>query len=326
MRSVVTGGAGFIGSHLIEALVRRGDEVVCIERAGASRRWLGDLPVTWVACGVQDEAALSAAFAGADVVFHLAGLTEARSAREFHTVNAEGTEHVLRAATRHNGHAPHVILMSSLAATGSCQNGEPLGPDTAPLPLSPYGQSKLEAEVLMHGYADRVPGTIVRLTSVYGPRERGVLKFFKLVHRGIALGVGSWDRQISMIYVKDVVQGLLAVASRQMTGIRPYCLAHPEIVSWRGFAAAVGAALQRHPRLISLPAAAARIVAVGAELCASLQGTAAVLNRGRVRELTQRSWVCDATRAIRELGFNPQFPIARGVPATATWYREAQWL
>ena len=326
MRSVVTGGAGFIGSHLIEELVRRGSEVVCVERPGASRRWLRGLDLTWVECGVQDEAALATALAGADVVFHLAGLTEARSAREFHTVNTEGTEHVLRAAARHNGHAPHVILMSSLAAIGSCQNGEPLGPDTAPRPLSAYGQSKLEAEVLMHGYADRVPGTIVRLTSVYGPRERGVLKFFKLVQRGIALGVGPWDRQVSMIYVKDVVQGLLAVADRQVKGIRTYCLAHPETVSWRSFAAAVGAALHRHPLLVSLPVAAARIVALGAELCAALQGTAAVLNRGRVRELTQHSWACDASRAVCELGFNPEFPIARGVPATAAWYREAQWL
>lgn len=326
MRSVVTGGAGFIGSHLIEALVRRGADVVCVERPGASRRWLGDLDLQWVECGIQDEAALSAAFAGADVVFHLAGLTEARSAREFHAVNTEGTEHVLRAAARHNGHAPHVILMSSLAATGSCKNGEPLGPETAPQPLSAYGQSKLEAEILMHAYADRVPSTIVRLPSVYGPRERGVLKFFRLVQRGIALGIGSWDRELSMIYVEDVVQGLLAIAQRDVSGIRTFCLAHPEIISWRSFAAAVGEALNRRPWLLALPAAAARMVAIGAELAAAARGCAAVLNRGRVRELTQQRWVCDATRAIREIGFNPRFPIALGVPVTAAWYREAQWL
>lgn len=326
MRSVVTGGAGFIGSHLIEALVSRGADVVCVERPGASPRWLRGLTVGWAECGVQDEDRLTAAFDGADVVFHLAGLTEARSAAEFHAVNTVGTEHVLRAAARHGGAAPHVILMSSLAAVGSCTNGEPLLPETAPRPLSPYGQSKLEAEILMHAYADRVPGSIVRLSSVYGPRERGVLKFFKLVQRGVALGIGSWDRELNMIYVDDVVQGLVAIAARDVRGVRTFCLAHPEIISWRSFAAAVGRALNRRPRLISLPAAGAWVVALGAELCAGVRGCAAVLNRGRVRELTQQRWVCDVTRAVREVGFNPRFPIARGVPATAAWYREARWL
>jgi nucleoside-diphosphate-sugar epimerase len=326
MRAVVTGGAGFIGSHLIEELVRRDADVVCVERSGASHRWLEGVNVDWAGCGVQDEGALARVFAGADVVFHLAGLTEARSAAEFHAVNTEGTETVLRAAAHYNRRAPHVILMSSIAAVGPCKNGAPLSPETAPFPLSAYGQSKLEAEILMHAYADRVPGTIVRLPSVYGPRERGVLKFFRLVQRGVALGIGSWDREMSMIYVKDVVAGLLAIAEHRPSGMRTYCLAHPEVVSWRAFAAVVGQALQRQPLLVSFPAALARVVALGAELAARVQGCAAVLNRGRVRELTQQRWVCDAGRAVRELAFQPQFPIARGVPATAAWYREAQWL
>src|SRR5207245_1084710 len=79
MRAVVTGGAGFIGSHLIEALVARGDEVVCVERPGAPRRWLEGLDLSYRDSGLDNERALSAAFAGADVVFHLAGLTEARA-------------------------------------------------------------------------------------------------------------------------------------------------------------------------------------------------------------------------------------------------------
>jgi nucleoside-diphosphate-sugar epimerase len=326
MRAVVTGGAGFIGSHLIEALACRGAEVVCVERPMASRRWLEGINLDWMDCGVADESELSRAFAGADVVFHLAGLTEARSAEEFFHVNAEGTEHVLRAAAHHNERAPHVVLMSSLAAIGPCKNGAPLSPETAPYPLSAYGRSKLEAEVLMHAFGDRVPGTVVRLPSVYGPRERGVLKFFKLIQRGVALGIGSWDRELSMIYVQDVVHGLLAIAAQRVHGVRTYCLAHPEVISWRGFADTVGRSLHRRPMLISLPATVAHVVAVAAEACAALRGRAAVLNRGRVREMTQERWVCDPTRAMREVGFAPQFPTARGIPETAAWYREAQWL
>src|SRR2546426_12251915 len=171
MRAVVTGGAGFIGSHLIEALVQRGDEVVCVERPGASRRWLDELDVCYRDSGLEDVAQLAAALSGADVVFPLAGLTEARSPRDFYAVNTEGTARLFRAAAAHNGGAPRVVLMSSLAALGPCRNGDRLSPDTVPYPISHYGHSKLLAEAVAHAFADRVPATIIRPPSVYGPRR-----------------------------------------------------------------------------------------------------------------------------------------------------------
>src|SRR2546427_2980542 len=233
MRAVVTGGAGFIGSHLIEALVARGDEVVCVERPGAPRRWLEGLDLSYRDSGLDDERALSAAFAGADVVFHLAGLTEARTPADFYAVNTEGTARVLQAAARHNGAAPRVLVMSSLAAIGPCRNGDLLSPDTVPFPISHYGHSKLLAEAVAHAYADRVPTTIIRPPSVYGPRERGVLKFFRFVRRGLALTIGAWDRELSLIYVRDLVDGLIAAAVSNRAIGRTYCLAHPEPVTWR---------------------------------------------------------------------------------------------
>jgi len=149
---------------------------------------------------------------------------------------------------------------------------------------------------------------------------------FRLVRRGIALTVGSWDRQVSLIHVADVVQGLLAAADSPRAVHRTYCLAHPEPVTWRGFARAVGAALERDPILLSVPAPVAWATAVAAEACARLRRAAAILNRERVRELVQDRWVCDPSPAITELGFRPQYPVARGVPETAEWYREARWI
>lgn len=326
MRAVVTGGAGFIGSHLIEALVARGDEVVCVERPGASARWIADLPVTLETCGVHKVGALSPALDGADVVYHLAGLTEARSPEDFYLINTQGTECVLQAAARLGTRAPHVVLLSSLAATGPCRNGELLDPDTAPFPLSHYGHSKLLAECLMHAYADRVPSTVVRLASVYGPRERNVLMLFKLVQRGVAITVGSWDREVSVVYVRDVVDALIAIGARQAGINRTYCVAHPEPVTWRSFARAVGQALGRRPLLVSVPHPVARVVVRIAELCAAARRRAAMMNRDRLREMIQPRWVCDPSRAVEELGFRPAFAVAHGVAETARWYREAQWL
>jgi nucleoside-diphosphate-sugar epimerase len=326
MRAVVTGGAGFIGSHLIEALIDRGADVVCVERPGAPRRWVENLDLQWRDHGLEDRRALRRAVRGADVIFHLAGLTEARSPRDFYRVNTEGTARVLDAASSSGGGAPRLLLLSSLAAIGPCRNGDLLSASTVPHPLSHYGNSKLLAEAVVHGYRGRVPATILRLSSVYGPRERAVLTLFQLIRRGVALTVGGWDREISLLYVDDLVQALIAAAASTAAADRTFCIAHPRPVTWREFAAAAGRALGREPRLFSLPVWAAKSVAVAAEATARARGAAAVLNRGRVREMAQHRWVCDARPAIEELGFRPAWPVERGVAETATWYRSVGWL
>lgn len=326
MRAVVTGGAGFIGSHLIEALRARGDAVVCVERAGASKRWLEGLEIAYCDTGLEDQRGLVRACDGADVVFHLAGLTEARTPADYYAVNTEGTARVLRAAAAHDGSAPRVIVMSSIAALGPCRNGEPLSPMTVPFPISHYGRSKLLAEAVVHTYADRVPAVIIRPPTVYGPREKAVLKFFRLVRRGVALTIGPWDREVSLIYVRDLVQGLLAAGTQGPAVGRTYCLAHPEPVSWGRIVDVVGGILGRAPLRLSVPAPVGRAIALAAEGCAALRRTAAILNRERVRDLTQQRWVCDPSRAVAEIGFRPAYAVERGMAETAAWYREARWL
>jgi nucleoside-diphosphate-sugar epimerase len=326
MRAVVTGGAGFIGSHLIEHLLREGHEILCIERDGASTHWLDGLDIETVFGGVEDEPGLCRSLDGANVVFHLAGLTEARTPGDYYRVNTNGTATVLRAAAAQGANAPRVILMSSIAALGPCRNGDLLSPDTVPFPMSHYGHSKLLAEAVMHAWADRVPATVLRLPSVYGPREKAALTMFKLVHRGVALTVGDWDREFSLLYVKDLARGLLACAQTPVTEGRTYCMAHPEAVTWRSFATQIGEVVGRSPHLVSVPRSVARVIAVAAEAVASLRHRPAILNRERVREMTQQRWVCDPSRAMTDFGFAPEYPVRRGVAETTDWYRMEAWL
>ena len=326
MRAIVTGGAGFIGSHLIEELLARGHDVTCVERPGTGRGWIDGLKVGWEPIGLADVGELHRVLRGADVVFHLAALTEAVRPEHLYEVNTRGTGTVMEAAANWNGSAPRVILMSSLAACGPCQNGDRLTPDTVPFPLSRYGDSKLRAEAVVHAYADRVPATIVRLPSVYGPRERAILALFRMVSRGLALTIGGWEREASLIYVGDVVQGLLAAAGAHGASGRTYCLAHPVPVTWGDFAEATGDAVGRRPRLLSLRCGLARPIAVGCEWCARVRGRAAILNRDRVRELSQERWVCDPSRALDEIGFQPRFDISLGTRLTAGWYQREGWI
>ena len=129
-----------------------------------------------------------------------------------------------------------------------------------------------------------------------------------------------------MLYVRDAVQGLLEAGDTPRAAGRTYCVAHPEPVTWRSVADAIGRALHRKPRLVSVPVEVARLIAVLAEGCAKVRHAAAVLNRERVRELTQQRWVCDVSPAQRELGFAPEYPIGRGAAEAARWYEEERWL
>lgn len=325
MRAIVTGGAGFVGSHLIEALLARGDEVLCVERRGALRGWVAGLPVAFTDCGIDDADCLTRAFRGADVVYHLAALTQAAKPEEFDHVNALGTANVVEAASRQPV-APRVVFMSSLAALGPCRNGESLSAHSVPHPLSRYGQSKLAAEIVLHGAAARVPSVILRFSAIYGPRERGVLRFFQMVRRGVAVTVGGWDRELSLTYAADAVNALVAAGTSTRAPGRTYCIAHPEAVTWKAFARCVGRALHRKPWLISIAPGAARVVAIAAEEGARIKGRAAVLNRERVREVSQARWVCDPSAAMEEIGFRPAYPARAGARETADWYERAGWL
>jgi nucleoside-diphosphate-sugar epimerase len=326
MRAVVTGGAGFIGSHLIEALIERGDEVVCIERLGACKGWIKGLPVAWHPVGIEDEEAVRRITAGADVVFHLAALTEAVTPADLYRINTEGTARLLAGIEKNDEPRPRFVFLSSIAALGPCKNGENLNPKTIPFPLSHYGNSKLLAEAIVHAHAESVPSTIIRFSSVYGPRELAVLKFFQMVRHGAALTVGGWDREVSMLYVHDAVQSLIGAATSARTTGRTYCIAHPEVVTWRRFATVTGEVLGRRPVLMSVPTPVARVVAGVAELRARIRKHAAILNRDRVREICAPRWVCDPSRAIAEAGFRPRYSLERGIPETADWYRGMAWL
>jgi len=326
MRTVVTGAAGFVGSHLVEKLLARGDEVVCIERPGAGPGWIDGMDIEFHDCGLGNPALLRDLVCSAEVIYHLAALTEARTPAECFEVNTLGTANVLKAAAGCRGSTPRVVFMSSLAAVGPAPDGEELTADTVPRPLSHYGRSKLHAEAVIHAFADRVPSVICRCPAVYGPRDRVVLKLFRMVAKGFALTIGPWDREVSVIHAQDAADGLVAAGTEPGSPGRTYYLANPEPVTWGDFVLAIGRALDRRPFRFAVPVPAARPIALAAEGAAWLSRRAAVLNRDRVRELSQSRWVCNSIAALTEIGFQPRFSLETGVVDTAVWLRRNQWI
>jgi UDP-glucose 4-epimerase len=219
MRAVVTGGAGFIGSNLVDALVQRGDEVVVVDDLSSGKRENLNAAATFVDGDIRN--GIDAA--GAAVVFHLAAQADVQTSmrRPDHdaAVNVVGTVQVLEAARA----AGARVVFSS---TGGAIYGECDGParEDSPLePVSPYGIAKLCAEEYLRGW-NRIHGSghvVLRLANVYGPRqdsslEGGVAAIFleRLAHGDETLIFGDGLQTRDFVYVGDVVGALLAAADR----------------------------------------------------------------------------------------------------------------
>jgi nucleoside-diphosphate-sugar epimerase len=315
---LVTGGTGFIGSHLLEKLSALGEPVRCLLRRKAVPR---RLPASVEAAygDLTSGEGVEEAVRGADTVIHLAGVTKALAAGDYYAGNARATEMLARALA---GRAVRLVHVSSLAAIGPSRDGAPVDEDAQPRPLTNYGKSKLEAERIVRALAP--DAVIVRPPVVYGPRDTDVFQMLRSISKGWVLEIAGGERWFSAIYVKDLVEGLLA-ASRGAPG-RAYFLAHPQPVSWSELGAAAARIMARRPRVLRVPPRVAYAVGHYAEVWSHITRQPGILSREKVEEAQCRWWTCDTRRAAAELGFEAQTPLAAGLAETLAWYKEAGWL
>ncbi len=316
---LVTGGTGFIGSHLVEALCAQGQQVRCLVRrnrplpAGAEPAH-GDL--------VSGEG-LEEAVQGVDTVIHLAGVTKALSRNEYYAGNAGGTENLAKIVAK-SRYTIRLVYVSSLSAIGPGTEGAPVSEDAEPHPIGDYGKSKLEGEKIVRAL---LPGAvIVRPAVVYGPRDTDVFQLFKSISKGFALEMSGGERWAQAIYVKDLVEGLLAAARSPQGAGRAYFLAHAQAVSWTELRLVAAGIMRKQLRVIRIPAALAYTVGGCAELWSQLTRKPGIVSREKVREAMCRYWTCDTQRAKNELGFEAQTSLEAGMAATLAWYKEAGWL
>lgn len=322
MRAFVTGGTGFVGSHLVEALVRRGDHVTALVRSPHKADALRELGADLVPGDLHDMAALTRGAAGADVVYHVAGLVAARSETEFVAGNRDGTRNVVAAAA--SAGAPRFVFVSTMAAGGPAPRGHPLDGSEPPRPVTRYGRSKLAAEAEVR--ASPLEWTIVRPPMVYGPRDTEVLKVFRIARRGIAPVFGDGTQELSAVHAGDLAQALVAVASSPDTIGRTYYAAHPEVFTSAGFVRAVAHALGRTARVVPLPLGLARAALTVTEITARAAGRPTILTTDKAHEFFQPAWTGDPAPLARDAGWRAERNLERGLAETAAWYREHGWL
>jgi nucleoside-diphosphate-sugar epimerase len=319
MKALVTGGTGFIGSHLCEALVKRGYQVRCLSRKGSNLKWIENLNIEICRGDCEQRDSLSSSIRDADYIFHLAGITKARSEREFFAVNAAGTENLIASVAALNPSLKRFVLLSSLAASGPSTDGTPVSENSEENPVSIYGRSKREGERAVRRYMDSLPVTIIRPPAVYGPRDRDLLVMFKMLKRGV-FDLGHCN--YSLVYVEDLVEGIIKAAEHPSALGKTYFLSGKDFYSGAAIAQEVCTALNVRAVPLKVPRFIMPFVAfIGGKV-----NKRGIINMDKMRELKYMHWICDSAKAREEMGFSPAVTLKEGIKWTADWYRIHRWL
>ena len=322
MKALVTGATGFIGSHLAEALRRRGDEVTALVRSRKKAEALRPLAVRVVQGDLDDKTALAQAVDGQDVIYHVAGAIAALSEDDFMASNREGTRNVVAAAVAAGG--PRFVLVSSMAAGGPSPRGRPLKGDEPPLPVTRYGRSKLAAEEVLR--ASGLPWTIVRPPMVYGPRDREVLKVFRIARLGIAPVFGDGTQELSAVHGADLADALIAAAITPATIHRIYYGSHPDVFTSTHFVRSVAGAMGRPVAVVRVPLPLGRGILALTETAARLARRPTILTTDKANEFFQAAWTGDPAPLTRDTGWRAERDLNTGLAETWKWYQSAGWV
>lgn len=318
MKILVTGGTGFLGSHLVERLLEApGTEVYALVRDPARLRWLEGIEgVRPIAGDLRDVPTLPS---GLSCVYHLAGLTKTFKPDEYYTVNRDGTANLLRALEAQPGR-PRFVHLSSLAAVGPCVGGKCVTESDPPRPISDYGESKLQAEAEVLRYKDRFSVVLLRAAAIYGPRDEDFLEYFRWIKRGIRPILGS-GKTLSLVYVRDAVRAALLAGHPGRPSGEVFNVADPAPCGWEDIGRVAAGILGKRPVNLRLPLWTAYVATAASEGLGRLFGTGSALyNVSKVKQMKPDAWVADVAKARRDLGFETLFTLEQGLGETIAWY------
>lgn len=318
MRVLVTGGTGFLGSHLVERLLEEpGAEVYALVRDPSKLRWLEGIDRVRLLPG--DLHNLPALPAGLACVFHLAGLTKTLKSNRYYTVNREGTANLLRALERQSC-TPRFVHLGSIAAGGPSAPQRPVSEGDPPRPVSPYGESKLMAEMEVLKYKDRFPVVTLRAAAVYGPRDDDFLEYFRWMKRGILPLVGQGQKSLSLIFVRDAVRAVLLAARPEVPSGEVFNIADSRIYSWEDIGRTVAGLLGKKLVRVRFPLWTAYLASAASEGIGRLGGGTSALNVSMYKQMKQDGWVADVRKARQGLGYESRFSLEEGLGETIAWY------
>ncbi len=326
MTILVTGGTGFIGSHVVEVLLKNNYNVRCLVRQSSNLQWLEPLPVDLVYGNFNDVDSLEKAVTGVDIIIHIAGVVAAKDREGFYRGNLTATKNLLEAVVKYNSALQRFLHVSSATAIGPGRNQNPVDETTPPNPITTYGESKLAAEKEVLTYAETVPVTIVRPPAVYGPRDTATLSFFQSVNRGLVPLVGFSPKKVSLVHAYDLARGIVDAALSENTKGKIYFVGSEDVYNWQQIGDVTANVVGRKTIKIRIPEFLVMCIAGISGFFSKFKKKPSVLNYEKGKDMVADNWTCSVDGAKRDFGYKQEVSLEEGIKNTLDWYRENGWL
>jgi len=327
-KAFVTGGTGFIGSHLVEHLISLGVDVSALIRT--RKRWLEGLPVECISGDVRSVESIREPLSKVDTFIHCAALLTGSTQEELDRVNVDSTLAVVREAVAQG--VETIVVLSSLAALGPSSGGQPVDDDHVANPVSMYGESKRRMEEALRTLdlgSSRL--IVIRPPAVYGPREEHIFQFFKAANLRVSPLLGqSKNGLFSIVHVDDLVKGIAQAAAMDVSVFGPgsldfFLLSGPKPVTWAELIASTQQAVGHSTLALPIAPFVLRFLGTILETVSGALGQSTMLNREKAYELSLE-WVCSHKKASSIFHYKPTKELQSGVLETVSWYRKHKWM
>jgi dihydroflavonol-4-reductase len=325
MKIAITGASGFVGSHLAEYLINNRHKVSCLVRKTSNLQWLEHLEYKRILGDITDQDSIVDFVRDQDIIVHSAGLTKARTEEEYLYSNAKSTEMLLESILKNNPNLKRFFLISSQAAAGPTPTESALNENDPIHPITPYGRSKAKAEEITNHFSEKIPVTIIRPPAVFGPREKDIYTYFKLIQRGIQPIMG-YENKVSIVHIKNLVYGIELAMSSDKAINQTYYITDDGEYTWTDLAQLISKALNKNPIRLKVPSWIIRLVASINSIYSSTFKKAVLLNKEKILEMKQPYWLVSNEKAKLELGYKPLLSTEEGINETAGWYLEQGWI
>ncbi|MDR3111572.1 MAG: NAD-dependent epimerase/dehydratase family protein [Elusimicrobiota bacterium] len=315
---LVTGATGFVGSHIVETLLEKKHKIFCFVRKSSNLKWIKNLGVEYKIGDFIDVKFLKSVVKNMDFIVHCAGVVRANSQKEYFEINVENTKNLCESVLSSNPCLKKFIFISSQAAMGPSTESIRKIAD-AENPVSDYGFSKLYAEKQIKKiFFEKIPYTIFRPASVYGPRDKDIFIFFNLVHKHLR-PFTTTKRLLQLVFVKDIANAVSNAMENQNTINKTYYLAEKSIYSWEDIARIISTCSNRKTFPLPLPDFIFKIAGFIAQIVSHISKSPAVLNHQKITEMLQSSWTADTSSSQSDLNVNfTSFEL--GAKITYNWY------
>lgn len=324
--AVVTGANGFVGSHLVDLLLDKGYMVRCLTRKSSDMKWLKGKNIEVYDCGLFDQDGLRKALNGSHYVFHVAGVVKSKTPEGYFQGNVETTKNLLEVSLENKNTLKRFIVVSSQTVTGPSLDGKPVNEESECLPITTYGKSKLEEERVALTYSDKLPVTICRAPAVYGERDTEIFIYFNTFSKGLTTTIGFNKKALSLIHVTDLVYGIYLAATKEKSIGQIYFISSEKFYTWPEVNDITAKILGKKAIIVKVPHFLVYTIAGIAQFLAIFSSKAATLNIEKAKDITQQYWICDTSKAMRDLGYRQNISLEEGIRRTIEWYKEMKWI